>query len=491
MTDAAGPRRIGSTLERALAQSSPAGFAQVTSNGRWRMARHLSLVNDALVRVARGEINRVIINMPPRHGKSELISTNLPPWYLGLFPDRRILLASYEADFAAQWGRKSRALINAYGGLFESPVAVDPESSSASRWDILGHRGGMQTAGVGGPITGKGADLAIIDDPIKNAEEASSQTIRDAQWDWYQSTLYTRLEPEGAILLVMTRWNEDDLAGRLIEEMKNGGDQWEVISLPGLAEEEDILGREPGQALWPSRFSSTRLHEIERTLGPYWFAGLYQQRPAPLEGGLFKRSWFEIVDAAPARCMTLRQWDLAASEGKNDWTSGLKLGIRDGVTYVMDIQRAQKDPAGVEQLVSSTAAMDGRETAIRIEQEPGSSGKSVISHYARHVLVGYDFLGDRSTGSKVERARPVAAAAELGNVKIVRGSWNSVFLSELSVFPNGKNDDQVDTLSGAFNNLTALYGGRGDEATQDDALGEQIAIEEPLVMSWEDDIPGM
>lgn len=484
---------IGSRLERAMAQASPAGFAQITSNGRWRMAPHLQLVDQALVRIARGEADRVLICMPPRHGKSELVSANTPPWFLGMFPDKRVLLASYEADFAAQWGRRGRTLINEFGGLFPEPIAVDPESSSASRWNILGHRGGMQTAGIGGPLTGKGADLAIIDDPIKNAEEASSQRVRDAHWDWYQSTLYTRLEPNGAILLIMTRWNEDDLAGRLLEDARNGGDQWEVISLPALAEGPDALGREEGQALWPSRYPAQKLHAIRRTLGSFWFAALYQQRPAPIEGGLFKRHWFEIVDSHPTRCSRVRHWDLAATAGGGDWTVGLLLAERDGVFYVVDIRRDQLDPAGVESLVGGTAAMDGHETAIQMEQEPGSSGLNTIDHYARRVLLGYSFRGVRATGSKVERARPVAAAAEAGNIKIVRGPWNSAFLDEITVFPNGRHDDQVDGLTGAFAGLTLYGGARGEVAGMAEALGEQIAWEhdDSGVDEWGDDIPGM
>ena len=185
-----------------------------------------------------------MVTLPPRHGKSQLISQYFPAWYLGTFPDRRTILTSYEAGFAAGWGRRARDVLEEFGPeVFE--VSVREDSSAADRWDINGHVGGMITAGVGGAITGRGADLLIIDDPVKNSEDAASKTMRDKAWEWYQSTAYTRLEPGGAIILVMTRWNEDDLAGRILKESQTGGEKWEVMNLPAIAEE-GIIGLAAG-----------------------------------------------------------------------------------------------------------------------------------------------------------------------------------------------------------------------------------------------------
>lgn len=435
-------------------------LAHSVSGGRWTCPRHLEHLNDRLLDVAAGKCRRLMVFMPPRHGKSEFISKYFTAWYLGTFPDRRVILTSYEADFAAQWGRRAREIVEEYGRLsFNEQVEVMPDSSAASRWDIKGHQGGMVTAGVGGPITGKGGHLIIIDDPVKNAEQASSQTYREKAWDWYQSTLYTRLEPGGALILIMTRWNQGDLAGKILEDMQNGGERWEILNLPAVAEGPDAIGRLPGDPLWPERFTREDLARIQRTVGSYHWTALYQQRPTPQEGGMFKRQWFEIVDAYPQGCRTVRRWDLAASVQKGDWTSGLKLGVLNGIFYVIDLRHVRENPAGVEALVKQTAQEDGVATMIRMEQEPGSSGVNTIDNYARRVLVGYTFKGVPSTGPKEVRAQPVSAAAEAGNVKLVHGPWNAAFLDEVTMFPNGDHDDIVDVLSGAFTDLTLQQSG--------------------------------
>ncbi len=232
--------------ERAEAESgvsgamNPAEFAHRASGGRWICAPHLELLNRSLMDVASGVIKRLMICMPPRHGKSEFTSKYFPAWYLGTFPDRRIILTSYEAEFAKEWGRKVRDILQEHGQSYFG-VSVRPDTSAANRWNLTGRAGGMVTSGVGGPITGKGADLLIIDDPVKNAEEADSETYRNRAWEWYTSTAYTRLEPGGALILIQTRWHEDDLAGRILEAMEGGGEQWHVLSLPALSETGEVF----------------------------------------------------------------------------------------------------------------------------------------------------------------------------------------------------------------------------------------------------------
>lgn len=268
------------------------------------MARHLEMLNRKLVDVAEGRTRRLIVTMAPRHGKSECISKYFPAWYIGRFPERRVILTSYEADFAANWGRKVRDLLDEFGPEYFG-VRVRRDSSAANRWDLEGHAGGMVTAGVGGPITGRGADIFICDDPIKNAEEAASEAIRERNKDWWRSTAYTRLEPGGSAVIVCTRWHHDDLAGWLIAGGAGDGDgaasAWEVLNLPALAEDDDPLGREPGEALWPERYDRAALDEIRRSanVGEYFFAAMYQGRPVPKSGGMFKTSWFSIVDVCP------------------------------------------------------------------------------------------------------------------------------------------------------------------------------------------------
>jgi len=270
-------------------------------------------------------------------------------------------------------------------------------------------------------------------------------------WEWYASTAYTRLEPNAAVILIQTRWHVDDLAGRLLRQ---DGDAWHVICLPAIAEENDSLGREPGEALWPHRFPAHVLRQKQLEIGEYYWAALYQQRPIPRGGSLFKTERIEIVAAAPADIRRVRYWDRAATSGGGDYTVGVLMGEHDGVYYVLDVRRGQFSPAEAEQVIRQTALLDGAEVPVRMEQEPGASGADMIMHYSR-LLAGFNFRGERVTGDKVIRAEPFAAQVEAGNVKLVRGTWNVDFLAELSNFPHGAHDDQVDAATGAFRALTA------------------------------------
>ena len=293
----------------------------------------------------------------------------------------------------------------------------------------------------------------IIDDAIKNAEEAYSDTIRNKIWDWWLSTAYSRLEPGGIAIVLHTRWHEDDLIGRLIREMESGGEQWEVINFPAIAEGHDVLGRAPGEALWPERYGVADLERIKNTVGPYWWSSLYQQRPAPLEGGMFKREWFKVVEGHPKLTKKCRFWDLAATDSGGDWTVGALIGLdEEGDYIILDVVRGQWEPHKRDAVILQTAASDGKDTLIRAEQEPGAAGVAQIDALTRK-LQGYRFKGERASGDKVVRADAAASQSGIGRVKILRGEWNRAFLDELAMFPNGKHDDQVDAFSGSFNAL--------------------------------------
>jgi predicted phage terminase large subunit-like protein len=435
---------------------TPALFAITASRGRWAAAKHLLMLSDKLTQVAAGNLKRLMVFMPPRSGKSQLISQFFPAWYLGHHPDNRIILTSYEADFAATWGWKARNAFEEYvPGIFG--LSVRSDSSARNRWDIIDHPGGMNTAGVGGAITGKGANLFIIDDPVKNAEDANSQLKRDKAWDWYQSTAYTRLEPDGAIILIMTRWHQEDLGGLLLKEMEAGGEQWEVLKFPAIAEEDDILGRKIGEPLWKERYPIESLKRIEGTVSAYWWTAMYQQSPYSRTGGTFRRQDF-IITEGNAKGDKVRFWDLAATkaeQGKDpDWTVGCLMSELHGQYWIQDIIRVRDEAAEVERIIQQAAQLDGKETQIFMEQEGGASGKSLISHYARNVLKGYAFKGIPATGSKSVRAQPLASAVANGNVKLVSAAWNTSFLDEAERFPTAKvHDDQVDAASHAFNLL--------------------------------------
>lgn len=424
---------------------------------RYVYAQHLAHLGEVIRQAATTPNSRVIVSMAPRHGKSSTVSHWAPVWYLSAWPDKRVILASYEADFAAMWGRKVRNTVQHYAPDLTFGIAQD--SSAANRWDTT-EGGGMVTVGVGGPLLGRGADLLLLDDPVKNWEQATSPVYRDKLWDWFRSTAYTRVEPGGSVVIVMQRWHEDDLTGRLLAEQASGGEEWQVVRFPAIAEEHDALGRSPGEALWPMRYDVASLERIKRAVGTYVWAALYQQRPAPIEGGIFRGDWLQYVDKAPKQCEWVRWWDTAATEagkGDPDFSVGALVGrAPDGRCYVGDVVRVRETPLRLELVVKHTARRDGLGVKIRMGQEPGSSGKAMIAHYASQVLQGYQFSGIRETGSKVERARGLAACAEAGDLHLVRGAWNRDYLDELCLFPNARHDDQVDATAGAFGVLTGV-----------------------------------
>lgn len=336
-------------------------------------------------------------------------------------------------------------------------VKVAKDSSAAQRWDIEGRDGGMQTAGVGGPFTGKGAHLLIIDDPVKGYEEAASETWRNKTWEWWLQNAYTRLEPGGAAIVIATRWHEDDLIGRIIADMEGGGEEWRNVCFPAIAEEGDELGRVKGEPLWSGRYDAAALERIKTTLGSHRFSALYQQRPTPAEGGLFKRDWLKIVEAAPAGMKTfVRAWDKAASENEGDYTAGVLMGENEGKFYVLDMVRGQWSAGKRDDNIDNMASVDdstyGPNVQIWFEQEPGSGGKQ-SAEISISRLRGYRAHAEPSTGAKEIRAEPLAVQCEAGNVFILKADWNKVLIDELLVFPNGAHDDVVDAAGLAFRKL--------------------------------------
>jgi len=274
-------------------------MARLVSDNRWQPHEHLLLVNSCLCAVESGRIKNLIVTMPPQYGKSELGSMFFPAWYLCKHPDRRIILASYEADFAATWGRRAREVMEEAGPTYFG-LQVSKESHAAKRWDITGHMGGMSTAGVDGPITGKGAYVFIVDDPIKGPNDAASATLRQKAWDWYESVVKSRMHKDGSKIIYMTRWHEDDLVGKIIHDAETGGEPYFLLRLPEEAEEDEKIGewkRKKGQILCPAMHSQDQVNYAKRN--PYWFAALRQQRPAPMGGGIFKRKWFKYYQITP------------------------------------------------------------------------------------------------------------------------------------------------------------------------------------------------
>ena len=432
---------------------TPDIMAEQTGNFvRHPMARHVG--EQIAKHVDQGQLTGnpwyLMLEAPPRHGKSYLVSQKTPPWFLQRWPGANVAIVTYESNFSASWGRKVRDEIEQYG----KPYGLEVRSDSRSISDFhLTNGSNVFCTGIGGPLTGRGFQIIIIDDPIKNAEEAASQTIREKHWDWWQSTASTRLEPGGGVVLMMTRWNEDDLAGRLIKAGKDDplAPQWERYRYPAIAEEDDDLGRSPGEALWPERFDLKQLEGIKRRSGTYYWAAMFQQRPAPLEGGLFERRWFLEVEApCQAHMPRVRAWDLAGSERKGaDWSVGV-LWCRSPTTpetvRLEDVHRFQGRPHDVDQEMLATAMEDGPSVIIQIQQDPGEAGVARVEALKR-LLRGYPVEVYRPTGDKETRARPLSAKAQAGFIEYVPGDWCDAFFNEAAMFPNGAHDDQIDAAS--------------------------------------------
>ena len=417
------------------------------TRGNWEPAPHLDLLTEKLLDVAERRTLRLLVQMPPRHGKSECTSANFPAWYVGRYPGRRVMLASYEHDFAATWGAKARDKFYEWGDQLWG-FTVKKGKESADGWETT-VGGGMVCAGVGGPLMGRGADLLIIDDPVKSAEEADSDSYRERAWNWYRGTAYTRLEPQGAVVLVMTRWHEDDLAGRILAEMRKGGDQWEVISLPAIAEEGDVLGRKVGSALWPERYPVQSLEAIQTSVGPYWWDALYQQRPSPPGGALFKEGWWHYYPYAdlPEKFDTVVQsWDMAFKGGvKNDYVVGQVWGAKGARVFLLDQVRGRMDFAESVRIVEALSVKWPAAHWKFIEE--AANGAAVISALQLKVRGVY---GVRPEGGKRARANAVLPLVAAGNVWLpmpAEQPWVDEFVAECRRFPYGAHDDQVDAMT--------------------------------------------
>lgn len=473
-------------------------FTEHTYSGYAANWHHDALCR-SLDRFVSREIRRLMVFMPPQHGKSELVSRRLPAYVLGRNPDARIIACSYGADLSARMNRDVQRIIDSdeyaqvFGQtrLYGSNVRTTAQGTwlrNSDIFEVVDHRGVYRSSGVGGGITGMGFDYGIIDDPVKNAEEAHSETYRDGVWDWYTSTFYTRQSGNACILITLTRWHEDDLAGRLLKLAAEDptADQWTVICFPAVADGRFADDpRRHGEPLWPDRYGLDFLTKTKAGLGSYQWSALYQQQPAPAEGALFQRSWFEIVDAVPAHAARVRAWDKGGTEGAGDPTAGVRMAKADGLYYVEDVEHGQWSAGERNKVMRQTAALDGVDVRIELEQEPGSGGKESAEISIRQ-LAGYVVYAHPASGDKVTRAMPFAAQAEAGNVKLLRGPWNKGYLDEMQSFPHGTHDDRVDASATAFNTLAlmcgplTIWGGdMGAPQTEDEKrVAEQAAIED-------------
>jgi predicted phage terminase large subunit-like protein len=396
---------------------------------------------------------RLMLFMPPRHGKSTLASVSFPAWHLGRNPEHEFISCSYSGSLAMGFSRKVRQVLRepTYKAVFKT--RLDPDSQSAEAWLTTGG-GGFVAAGVGGGITGKGAHVLVIDDPVKNREDAESQNNRDANWDWYTSTAYTRLAPGGGVLVILTRWHDDDLAGRLLKSALQGGDEWEVVRYPAIAEEDEEF-RKAGEALHPERYSVEALRRIEKAVGPRDWSALYQQNPVADDGQYFTRGMVNYYDPEDIDEDAMRYycaWDLAIGKNdRNDYSVGIVVGINDrDDMFVMDVVRGR---------------FDGFEIVERILDLYEQWKPSIIGIEKGHIEMALGpflekrvrerglfeaYFKDLKTGrrDKEARARAIQGRMQQGKVYFPRdASFSGPLIAELLRFPNGTHDDQVDALS--------------------------------------------
>jgi predicted phage terminase large subunit-like protein len=413
-------------------------------------ARHHRAVIDTLERVARGELSRVMIFAPPASGKSIYTSVLYPVWYLAQHPTASILSISNTYELAETFGGAARKLVLEHDHLLGYKISRD--SHAAGNWAT--DKGGKYfAAGTGGAIVGRRGNLILIDDPIKGAEDADSKSARDRVFNWFNRDLKTRLSSDNdPIVIIQTRWGTDDLSGRLLEEAERTGIPWTVISLPAVAEENDILGRQPGEYLWPENSSYVELLKEHRELqtSRAW-SSLYQQSPVAEGGNFFKAEWFhECAYLPPKETMKIfATADYAVSEGKGDWTVLMVFGLTaDNKLHLLDLWRGRTSTAfWVEHIFRLHQQWQPQVWA----EESGVILKAVepiITAQARQRGVYPYRVPFPSTRDKSARARGIQGFLEMnGGLYLPRAAWVPEFLNEILSFPSGKTDDQADALS--------------------------------------------
>ena len=407
-------------------------------------AEHLRKMCDKLMEVANGKCKRLMIVTPPRHGKSETTSIQFPAWYLGNNPQEQIIACSYSADLATTFSEATRRIVQSekYQRLWKYQL----EKDTSRKWMISGkenNRPSYIAAGVGGPITGEGASCILIDDPLKNMEEANSQTMRDKIWDWYTSTAYTRLHPGGSVILIQTRWHHDDLAGRLLKqaELNPEADQWEVLHLPAIDSDDN--------ALWPERYPVELLQSIRETIGTRTFNALYQGNPSTDEGNIIKREWWQFHDT-PSEGITIQSWDTAFKAGQeNDYSVCWTLRKTDTGIQAIDMIRGKWEYPDMRRMAISHYQQHQPDIVLI---EDCASGQTLIQDLRHNTDIPIKAV--RVDKDKVSRVNAIASIIEGGRLSLPsKAEWTPTAIEECASFPSGEHDDIVDALSQGLSHL--------------------------------------
>jgi len=437
------PRQLAALAHEDLACYSIAQWPQ------FELAPHHELILSKLEAVERGEIKRLMIFLPPRHGKSFITSSIFPAWLLGRHPDYHVIFATYGQELSDGFGRRVRNFIVApvHQAIFPN-CRLSEDSTAAHRFNTIAG-GAYFAVGRGGPITGRGANLLVIDDPIKDREEANSETVRKALHEWYASVAYTRLMPGGAIIIIQTRWHEDDLAGWLLRE--HASENWDVLRLPAIAEQDEGFRKE-GEALWPERFPLPELETIRAATGGRAWASMYQQRPAAAEGVIFKRDWWQFF--SPPLTVALNQivqsWDTAFKKGtENDFSVCTTWGVASDGYYLLHLWRGRVEFPELKRVLASLAEQ-WKANAILVEDK--ASGQSLIQELK--LSTALPLIPVKVDSDKQTRAQAVTPLIEAGKVFLPQSaSWVNDFVEEMAYFPNGIHDDVVDATTQALNYL--------------------------------------
>lgn len=460
--------------------ATPGGLAQHL-DPRTVQTAALDLLDQALVDTFHAADGRLIISMPPQEGKSTRAAKDFPLWVLTQAPDTRIVTASYGQGLANRNGRSIRNAILTHP---ETGLQIAPDNGAAHEWQIGGHDGGVLSVGVGAGLTGRPADLLIIDDPIKDRKEADSETFRENVWEWWTDVASTRLAPGASVVLILTRWHEDDLAGRL--QAAEDGQLWRVINIPAQAESgQDPLGRAPGEFMQSARRdkqgrprTKAQWEAIRVRVGSRTWNALYQGRPSPAEGGIFKRDkwatydvpmWLERGDGArvtTAFDLVIQSWDMTFKDTKgSDFVVGQVWGRRGADMYLLDQVRGRWDfPETCRQVERLSAKWP--DAVLKIVEDK-ANGTAVMAQLRRTVP---GLVGEIPTESKTARAQAAAPLQEAGNVWLPDpqlAPWVGDFIEEAAGFPNGSHDDQVDGFTQAAKRLILIPLIEGEDLDSD------------------------
>lgn len=410
---------------------------------------HQNKICEALEKLVIGQVKRLIINIPPRSGKTELAVNHFIAWCMGNWPNSEFIHASYSKRLAATNTYAVRSIMQheEFQRIFDTTSLME---DSKAKDEFRTRQGGIVYAtGSDGTITGYGAGgmgrgfagAIIIDDPIK-PDEAMSDTIRDGVIEWFQNTMESRKNSQDTpIIVIMQRLHERDLSGWLLDG--GNGEKWDHLLVPAI--------NENNESFWPEQFPIEDLHRMEEA-SPYVFAGQYMQSPRPRSGGDFQVSHIQVVESFPPDLKMTRGWDLAGTTKKrSDYTASVKLGIcKSGYVWILDVDRFKGAPDDVERAITQKAEIDSRDTFFSLPQDPGQAGVAQVSTLSKR-LSGKSFEFTPESGDKQVRASPLAAQINVGNVRMIKAPWNQEFLQELSMFPTGAHDDMVDAASRAYN----------------------------------------